>query len=468
MLLVEFYNIIWARRVYFFITLLGTVSTAVILSLVLPKTYTAYTSLVVDFKAPDSITGAVVPASLVPTHMATQVGILGSRRVALRVVKDLKMDENPEAQERFMEATGGTGAIQSWLAARLLDKLTVEPAKGSGVIDVSFAGSDPKSVARVANAFADAYIATSVELNVDPAKRTVEWFSGRIDELRRDLESAKDRLTAYQQSEGIVVTEERLDVENLRQNGILEQLIEAEKKTLETETRLEEIRDALARGYDDVTQPQVLVNAHIRELKSKLAEQEAQITVLAERVEPNHPKFKRQNAEAEALRAIIKREMKNIEESAETSLRIAKQREEQIQKELEKQKARILAVKRERGKVEVMQREVEHAQTAFDVALSQLDKMRMQSLAEQTNIAVLNPASEPISHSSPNIKLNVALSIVLGIGFGTGIAWLAEITDRRIRSPQNLRDALEVPVLGVLSGGTRGGAAGILPHYARS
>jgi uncharacterized protein involved in exopolysaccharide biosynthesis len=66
-----------------------TVLTTLIVSLLLPKSYTATTSLVLNYKGMDPVTGLALPAQLMPGYMATQVDIITSRNVAIKVVDQL-------------------------------------------------------------------------------------------------------------------------------------------------------------------------------------------------------------------------------------------------------------------------------------------------------------------------------------------------------------------------------------------
>ena len=119
----------------------------------------------------------------------------------------------------------------------------------------------------------------------------------------------------------------------------------------------------------------------------------------------------------------------------------------------------------------VMSKDVESAQRAFDVTSQRLSQTRIEGQAEQSDIAMLNPAVAPIQPDSPNIPRNVLLSIFVGIMLGCGIALLAELLDRRIRSDQDLSDVLQIPVFGVVDWKPKQrrmrGLRGLLPRRLR-
>ncbi len=175
----------------------------------MPKEYTATTTLIVDSKSKDPFTGQLLPSQLFPGYMATQIDVINSSKVARKVVDDLKLADSPGTREQFMEATEGKGDINQWLGDLLLKKLSAEPSRESSMIALSFSGTDPRFAAAIANAFAKAYIETSLDLRLAPAKQTAAWFDQQITQLREKLDEAQQKLTAYQREKGIVESEER-------------------------------------------------------------------------------------------------------------------------------------------------------------------------------------------------------------------------------------------------------------------
>jgi capsular polysaccharide biosynthesis protein len=75
----------------------------------------------------------------------------------------------------------------------------------------------------------------------------------------------------------------------------------------------------------------------------------------------------------------------------------------------------------------------------------------MEGQANQSEVAVLDPAFPPMEPSKPKILLNLLISIFLGTMLAVGFALLAEMLDRRIRVPEDLSLGLDLPVLGVIA-----------------
>src|SRR5690606_17403712 len=106
------------------------------------------------------------------------------------------------------------------------------------VINVAYSSGDPQVAAEMANAFADAYIETNLELKTDPARQQAGWFEAQVAELRKALESAQQRLSEYQSEQEIVASSsERVDLENARLAEVSSQLIAAQGSMYAAQSR---------------------------------------------------------------------------------------------------------------------------------------------------------------------------------------------------------------------------------------
>src|SRR5438270_6704091 len=111
---------------------------------------------------------------------------------------------------------GAHGDFVVWLGSKLQKKVSVTPSRDSSVIDISVEWTDGKTAAVLANAFAQAYIDTTIELRVDPAKQYAAWFDERSQALRADLQAKQKKLTDFQTETGVISGDGRLDIENAR------------------------------------------------------------------------------------------------------------------------------------------------------------------------------------------------------------------------------------------------------------
>ena len=444
MTLANFLAIVRARLWLLLVIMGVTVVTAVVVSFLLPKKYLAVASVVVDAK-PDPVSAMIYPGLASPAFMATQVDVLSSDRVALRVVRDLKLTENPDIRQQWQDATDGQGTVEQWLSDSLQKSLDIQPSKESNVILVTYKAPDPRFAAALANAFVQAYIATTLELRVDPAKQYNNFFDDRAKAARAALEAAQTRLTNFQRQNGIVVNDERLDVEMARLSELSTQLVTFQALTAESSSR-----QAQAAGASADRLQEVLNNPVIGQLKSDLNRSETRLQELSTRYGDNHPQVVEARANIAELRSRVDAETRRVSGGATVANTINRQREADTRAALEAQRAKVLKLKSMRDEGSVLLRDLESAQRAFEGVSARLTQSGLESQSTQSNVNVLSQAVAPIRPSSPNILLNTALSIVVGLVLGIGIALLLELRDRRVRGVEDVMQALKLPILGVM------------------
>lgn len=437
----QFLLILNARKWIILGVLLLTVAATATVSLLLPKEYTATTTLIIDSKSKDPFTGQMFPSQMFPGYMATQVDVIKSSQVAQKVVREFKLAENPTIRQQFMEATGGKGSAEQWLGDLLMRKLDTEPSRESSVIKLSFSGADPQFAAAMANAFAKTYISTSLELRLAPAKQTAEWFDQQIVQLREKVDQAQQKLTTYQREKGIVESEERLDVETRRMADLAGQMVAAQSAAF----------DASSRTRDSASLPEVINNPVVQGLKAQVAQGEGRLAELAKRVGANHPDFIRLQAEVNSYKAKLANELNTATRGVGATAGAARQRFSELSAAFERQKAKVLELKQQREEAILLARDLENAQRIYDSALQRYGQSRMEAQSTQTDIAILNPAVAPTQPSKPRVLLNILLSLFLGTLLGVGIGFLVELLDRRVRSGQDIAVGLEISVLGEVS-----------------
>jgi protein tyrosine kinase modulator len=451
-----FLSALRARIGIFALVLVVTILTATVVSLVLPKTYKATTSLLADVKDEQQSLSNVLRPLLIPqermNYMQTQIDVITSPKVARKVVRDLKLAESPEARAKFEDETGGTGSIEVWLGENLLKKLKVETSQSS-IIQVSFFSRDPEYSAAVANAFARAYLDTILELRVEPTRQAAVWFDEQIKSLRANLENAQNKLTDYHRQQGIVSADERFDVESTRLGELSSQLVRAQDQTFDWKTREQGAHDSLKQGASPDKLPDIINNPHIQKLNSELLLGEAKLEQLATQYGANYPLYQRQQTENQALRRRLDAEMSKIVVGMENAKRQSLQREAELRAAIAAQRAHLLEDKVNRNELTLLTRNVETAQRTYETALQRSVVSQVDSRASQTNVTVLNPAIAPREPFRPKIVLNIALSVAIGAMLGIGIVILSELLDRRVRLSSDLDHELDAPLLVVLNAG---------------
>lgn len=438
MTLHQFLLVLQARwRIALLIPIVAVLA-ALAVSLLLPKKYTAQTAVLVDVRSPDPVAGAAVSGIVAPSYMATQVDIIAGDRVAQRVIKMLRLDESPEMKEQWVSATGGRGTLDAWLVESLQKNLDVRPSRESNVINITFKGNSAESAAQTANSFAQAYLDINLALKTEPARLYAEWFEEQTKASRVKLEEAQARLSNFQQKAGIVSSDERTDFETAKLGALSSQLTAVQGETTDSQSK------RMGRGD---TVAEVMQSPLINGLKADIARLESKVQEMSVNLGVNHPLRKSAESELASLKSRLASESARISASIETSYRVGKDRERELQGAVSAQKARVLALNKQRDELNVYRRDVEAAQRAYEGVSQSASQSRLQSLTNQTNVVRLNTAVPPLSPSSPKLLLNLLLAAFGGTLLGVALALLFELSNRRVRSSEDLVHMLDLPVL---------------------
>lgn len=431
----------WLPAVLAFVLVVGA---AVAYTLLAPKMYTATATLVIDIK-PDPVSSMLYGGAASPAMMNTQVEVLRSDRVALRVVRNLKLTEVPEIRKLWEKISKGDGSIEDWLVDFLLKNVDVQVARaGSNVVNVAYRGTEPQFVAAVANAFVQAYLETAVELRVDPAKEYSGFFGKQVEEARAALETAQQRLSKFQQAQGIIATDERYDVEMQRLNMLSQQLVSMQALSTESSSR----QAQAANNADNLSE--VLNNPLVAALKADVNRAEARVQELSSRYGDRHPQVVEARATLNELKGRLAAETRNVTGSVSVSARIDRAREGQVRASLEEQRAKVLKMKEVRDQGSVLARDVENAQRSYDLLLNRFNQSTLESQNRQSNAAMLARATAPTVPSSPKVAANLVIGLFFGLAVAFGAAFGLEQFDRRIRVPGDAIATLGLPVIGIM------------------
>lgn len=462
--------------------LLLTVAAALGASLLMPRSFVATATVIVDQGRPDPMAAATGWQPPLTGALSTQMDIIRSERVAVDVVRRLALHLDPEIREAWQRsnepgvlalaaepgsvaaravpvvaaaplAAAGVGTsgmatpLESWIAERLLAALDVKPARDSDVLSIHVRWANPQRAAALANAYAQVYLETSVRLKADQARRYAGFFEGRVRDARQQLEQAQARLSTFQRARGVAVGDDRLDVETARLNELSSQLTLVQVAVAESGGRQTQSQGASADRLQEVLgHPAVLA------LRSDLTRAESRMQELNARLGDNHPQVVEAGGQVALLRSRLEGETRRVAGGATVSNSINRQREGDMRAALESQRQRVLNLKAVRDEGLVLAREVDSAQRSYDGLMTRLQQTSMESQATQGQAHLLSAAQAPLVSATPGWAVRTGLALGLGLMLALGTVALVERVDARARLPVATAQWLGVPLLGVLPG----------------
>jgi polysaccharide biosynthesis transport protein len=432
MSLYQFFSILRARRGVAGLILLATIGLALAFVMLRPHHYTARAPVLVDVRM-DPVGATPVQGMVAPSFVSTQIDIVKSDRVAERALKLLPPDQPPLAEWR--ETAAKKPNPQAWMTRELQQKLDVKPARESNIISIAWTGRSPAEAANVANAFAQAYLETSVEIRTDPARKYADWFEGQVKEARDKLEKAQARLSDFQQKSGILAADEHGDsFETTRLKDLTAQLLDVQNRG--------------RRGGDN--SPAVMESPLVNNMRADVARLESKVQEASATLGSAHPRMQQMQAELAAMRSRLASESGRVGSAATSSYAANKARQKELEQAIAEQKTRMLSLNKQRGELTVLQREVDTAQKAYETVSASAAQSRLQSMSTQTNVMRLASAVEPLDPTGPTPIQALLVAIVAGLLLAIATVLLLELINRRVRSVEDLSMVTQLPILAVV------------------
>lgn len=391
-----------------------------------PRLYRASASVLFNVAQsdPESMAGDAPQSS--NALLATQGDVLRSARVARDVAVRLG------GGAAGARADGG-GLERA--AAALRAKVSVTNAKASNVMVVNAEDRDSERAARIANAFAESYLAQVPQLRAVAAQGYSSWLERRTRDVRGRLERAQEALARYQRERGLVGAGRfDLDAESLR--TLNAELAQAEGAAAEAQSRA---------GSRSV--PEVASDMAVQQLRTSVATQAARVAELSRTLGPSHPDMQAATAQLAALQGQLSAAIGSAAESVQAASTASRRREASIRARLAAREQAMIAGSDDQNRLTVLQRDVDAAQQIYDQMRREIGQQFVRSQASQANASLLDRADPPRLPYKPNLPLMLVLGTVLGIAVGLASVMGLEFLEPRVRTDHGVELATGAPVI---------------------
>ncbi|MBV9288995.1 MAG: hypothetical protein JO288_14465 [Hyphomicrobiales bacterium] len=440
--------ILWRRGWITALTLIASVGVAMGLLFFIPGRYDAVATASIDptTSAGDQILGVASGATAIALMQGNLIQLVQSERVALDVVRRLHLTANPAVQMQYRASNSfGREGVNEWMASSILKSVDPKFTINSNVLSIKYKSGDPNQAALIANAFLAATIDASIAMKAAQAEQTARWFAPQIEELRKELEAARSQLEAFQaQSNVALPTGNAPDAEGAALEAVTQELSSSKASLAVLKSRLASGATALS---TDPSDPDLqLLNG----LKEKLTTGETELESVKGTLGANNPKMLIAASSVASLRkqiadatAKLRDHHKDRIAQTEDQIRSLEAAQGAAQKEL-------IAAQARRDQLAELQRDVAFRLEQLNERERAAEQAKLQSKLTFADIAVLDKAEPPIEPSFPKPFIVIPVAVGAGLTLGLILALLAEMLDRRVRSPLDLEAMTSAPTLGLI------------------
>lgn len=380
----------------------------------------------------------------------TQYELLRSRALALRVVQDTGIVEHP-VFNRGQPATAKSSPAQVLSRQRaavdaVVGSLTVEPVRNSQLVRIGFASSDPQLAARVANAYADAFITSNIEGRFNASAYAKKYLEERLAELQGRLQDSERELVSFAEKEQIISVGDEapsLSAQNLSElNGMLAKA-QAERIKAEADWRQ-------AAAGSGMGMPQVVDNTLIQGLRQARAALASQYQEKLRLYKPAYPEMLQLQGQIAESDRQIAAEVANIRNAVDSRYRSAAQQESMLGQRIDVLKGDVLDLANRSIRYNILKREIATNQQLYDALLQRYKEIGVAGGIGANNISVVDRAEVPGRPFTPSWRRNLAFGFGSGLALGILLALALHHGDRRLRSAKALETLTQLPGLGVI------------------
>jgi uncharacterized protein involved in exopolysaccharide biosynthesis len=369
-------------------------------------------------------------------------------------------------------AAGRDERIQK--AVRTLEKgVRVEPLRKTNLIAVTYKSTDPELAAQVLVTLVNLYLEKHVTVHRPPG--AFDFFKQEAEQYRDGLASAEARLAAFGRNNGVVSAQLEKDLTVRKLTEFESGLEETQAAIAETRQRIQALeQQAASTPPRRITQVRKSDNGQLlQQLHSTLLTLELKRTELLSKFDPSYRPVREVEAELTQTRsAIAAAENQPLRDETTDQ----DQTSEWLKSELVKARTELAALEARAaatqrivrayrqnasqldGEEMVQQdliRDAKAADENYSLYLRKQEEARISDALDEkriVNVAIAEAATVPALPSSPSWLLTLLEGSLLATLVGLGSAFVADYLDPTIRTPDELEQVLNVPVLSAMPG----------------
>ncbi len=336
------------------------------------------------------------------------------------------------------------------LIGRLSGKIHAGGVRDTLLMRISVEDHDPVMAKDIANTLAKAYIQFDIANRMKSSQNTVSWMGDQLYEMKKKLEDAEKEFLTYKQKEKLFSMEGRQGQIAQKIDDFNSAYIKARNRRLELNVKIKELR-RLSESAGEVRHVRSLIdNPLISNLHGKLLEMEVEQSRLSKIFKSKHPQMIQLKTRIKKTQAKLKDELNKEMANLEAERAVLMVREQALQKTRADFENDALQINRKQLKYSILQRNMDTYQKLYNTLLSKLKQSNIVGDVDVSNLRIAEQADVPGAPIRPRKRRNIMLGFVLGLMAGIGFAFLLAYLDRTIRTEEDVRRHLGLPVLSVI------------------
>lgn len=425
-------------------------------------------------------TGDALNASL---DLQTQVEILQSDTLALKVINDLNLEKTRDFKPHWspigfvLDIFSSKGLAdpasaplddapmrRTYVTKVFSNHLKVKPIAGTRLIQITYSDSDPSTAAAVVNDLVRALMEYGFTTRNSATNQTSEWLGGQLSDLKKQAHDLQAHVVALQRYTGIYSLGEDSQGRDQVYSSTLDQLQQATNAlTAATSNRImkgalyETIRNGdpdmisgLAGSGPAASSPTQNSFALLQTLRTQQAAATAQLAQDTSKFGPDYPKLADERSNVSSLDKSINTEIDRIGQRAKNDYEAARGAEDKLQSVYNERKVQAEKLNDKAIEYGIAKQEADNSRTLYEELSKHLKEAGVIEGLRSSNISVVSPARVSAKPSTPNVPLYLAGAILVGLFLGACFALYSDMTDDTIQSFSAVEHSLGLSLSAVL------------------
>jgi uncharacterized protein involved in exopolysaccharide biosynthesis len=424
-------------------------------TLITPKQYASHMKILVKNEranmivSADGSDGSSNRGEVSETEINSEIELLDNMNLLEHVVKECGLERGEKAsgsnpQERLAIATERA-------TMRLQHDLKIVPVRKANIIQIDYLARDPHQAAAVLRQLAESYLEEHLRVHGTPG--TYQFFSDQAGHYQNELRDAEAKLSQFRQEHSIVTLPEQKEAMLQRASESEAALLEADAAIRDYTEKLADLRHQLtATPRRIVTQDRTVPNQYsVEHLSTMLADLQNRRTQLLAKFRPDDRLVKEadqeiadtQTALANASKVTAAEETTDVNPLRQSlEIDIAKQgselagvtaRRQKLAQQAQIYRSQLMSLGSATTDYENLSRTQTEVEQNYLLYAKKTEEARIaESLDRQkiANVAVAESPTEAHFASKPNVRLNLALGVLLGGFLGLGWALGSEYLEK--------------------------------------
>jgi capsular exopolysaccharide synthesis family protein len=378
----------------------------------------------------------------------TEMEVLKSRSMALRVINTLHLNANPD----FMPLQGGKPwdltdvRTRQMMIGALQGTINIQRRGHTTILDITVVSAKPALASLIANTIVDAYIERTFQDNFNATTRISGWLSGELNNLKGNLQKSQDQMIDYQRDLGLVGTDPKDSVMVATLEEMNRQLADAEINRTLKEAQLKALKNA----EPDVLDAASGTDPGLQMARQQLTQLRSQYSSLAQTYGSAYPPLKALGAQIEQAENTKKVMEAAQRERAQKELDAATTNENMLRERMNAQEQKVYGNGEKGAQLAFARSEYEANRLLYDGLQQRLQEAGIMAGLHSTSIHVIDSADLPTAPSSPRTRFNLMLGAGIGMLIGVVLALLLEAMDTNLKTMTDIERTLQLPLLAAI------------------